>query len=266
MLCTECGGTGKVQVDTWIGGRQGPPEDHPCSCAPDPRRDTADKRTQNLEKFWPGLGSVEPVATSNLAGRTRENLVLTATVEDLRAHVARLAIDDERLRRTSDVVTDAELLTLQFDGGEPAVDIATTAPDLLILQLGVRQSKNDLLAGIILTALGARRGAARPTWLVIDPDVKIRKGVPCWSEPLAATIARWPQVRPALADDAPAKKADRDAVALVAAVRAAGGRLLRADALKLLDLSDRSLSRVTTAAGLQTKQDPPGSNVVYITN
>lgn len=272
MACQNCLGSGWKSETTWIGTKQGAPTSVPCNCntailAMDQAPDTEAERAQKLEDFWPGLNRFEPSPSSNLARRTRESLVVTATVEELRSHVARIVLDNDQMRRTTDVLTDDDLIKLQFSGpdGEALVEAATEKPYLLILQLGVRQSKNDMLAGIILTALAGRRGAALPTWLVVDPDMRIKKPLPCWSEQLVTTMQRWPQVKPALADEAPAKKADRDAAGLREAVQKAGGRLLRADAMKLLVLSDRSLSRVTAAAGLRTQQDPPGSNVVYIT-
>lgn len=253
--CKICDGRGEFFVDSTINGRPGPPVHHPCECRL--RREQAAR----LDAVWPGLGQVAPTGATNLAGWVRRDCVVTATIGDLRAHVARLLVDSERIWAGFDYVTDAELVTARFaSGGDGEARLAamTGGADLLALELGVRRAANKMLPDMILTAIETRQRSGQTTWIVVDPRYGLQPGLAYWSDDLGELLRALPQVKPATPEEPKVTPAE----ALAAAVRAAGGRLPRAEALALVGSPPAAtFKRIVRAAGLQSVEEVPGSKL-----
>lgn len=217
--CLKCHGRGTVRrVYTPEQLRALPPWEIPsthgnaCECT------RARREREALDRVWKGLGTVEPVRTSPLsevAKDRRASLWIRATSSTLLlAHLAKVLRDDPETRRSTGIVSDADLVDAETadwgqaredhpreDGerverstdGRKAVDLYLP-PGLLVLVLGQSSKKHSYLAMLSEEAVRRRSSRGRPTWVVDEVERPLAPGHRTYSEDLHQLLAHLPRV------------------------------------------------------------------------
>lgn len=199
------------------GGMEMPPERRPvgvitpvfepCRCVI--RR----ARLQNMDKAWPGLSAVPPIAkASQLSGLLGSNAWITAATDRLRAHMHRVALGQPHVWHFK-VSSDADVMTswlgsLAVKGMEvfdidaqvstkhvTIVDLVEP-PSLLVLQLGVKTARNAAMPEVLLEAVRHRVHVGKPTWVIDQPAMPLGFGHLAYSQALLDVLSEpsWTRV------------------------------------------------------------------------
>jgi hypothetical protein len=208
--CPICKGMGFV-YPACLYTRPGERGGHFCECTVDALR------LVNMDRVWPSLAaSKEFEGLRNnppLRHFVKTNLWITAPVPVFRAHLKALAFRKPALWDCR-VYPDAELITSWLGTAKAeglkiydldaerstleAIDLRDLVepPELLILLLGVKQLPNKEAPNSLLEAIGYRQHAAKPVWIVDQPDHRIdHVHHRFYSETLEMWLTHWPHVQ-----------------------------------------------------------------------
>ena len=201
-ICKKCGGLGYIQKDD---GHMGMPQAIQCDCVIDKALDS------QAERAWTHL-SVAPIRKrSPLNKKCHQNLVVTATPDQLRLHL-RSALG--QLRNPNlfvKVIGDHTLMSawlgsMQIQGMDIAdpdfqrdlkvysLDDLAEAPYLMVIRLGTKMARNAAMPEVIVETIEIRDHLKKPTWLIVDPAKPLEEGHIYWSPMLIDMIKPWTHV------------------------------------------------------------------------
>lgn len=211
--CKRCNGRGVVKyvfdadelkknpaVQTWVVS---------CQCL------KQQEELEELERIWRTLSEVEPVPHTPLADHCKgvlQDAVILSTSHDLKAHLGRLLRDLPDLRKQTRIVSDLDLVSAWLahvdvihdsevssyrddpeDQYTRLVDIAGPSR-LLIIQLGVKSSRNVATPEVIMEAIRLRAHRGKATWIVEDPECPVQPGSISYSSQLFQILRELPQI------------------------------------------------------------------------
>jgi len=183
--CPHCRGRGWIVVAT---GQQR------CVCVR--KRDVIN----NVRRIWPGgfdlmkAGRLPKGERSPLMGHARTNLWVTAHDRVFQAHLrwvairmgatwrARVRFDNDLLRAwfftaKAKGVEIFDVAVRQADLSEdPGIEDLAIPPELLILVMGVKRTRNQAAWECLMEALRLRQAINKPTWIVDQPDYRLDAG------------------------------------------------------------------------------------------
>lgn len=201
--CLKCRGRGVVPI-LYRGIPGGATENCDCVYLRDVKA--------NVERVWHGLFKASPIPSSPLFTLDNQDLVITASMPDIRRHLRHVALR-KGPNWDARVVTDAALATAWlstkvdvFDADVLSerqrvvseefltlVDIAVPF-DLLIIKLGVKAAKNREMPGVLLEVIHERQHRDKPTWLVESPAYRLRPGHICYDARIEDLVHDWDRV------------------------------------------------------------------------
>jgi hypothetical protein len=165
---------------------------------------------QNVEKAMVGLSEAPPIRSTPLLDREEENLWITAG-HDFLSHLRHVGVR-QPITWFLKVVTDADLTTswlasIALQGKEildaDAYKVSTkhitipdlvVPPDLLVIRMGVKVTRNAAAAECLGEALNIRHHEGKPTWLWDEPLHPLDAGHLFWSDQVARTLKGWDHV------------------------------------------------------------------------
>lgn len=197
--CPECSGRGVITLEE---NHAGISKVRSCKCV------LIKDVLLNVERGWRGLSKSPSIKKSPLLKYRNKNVWITATLKDFKKHlkhvairqgprwnfrvqsdrdlvVARLAVAKATGRKIID--SDVENSTIKYMTLEDLVD----PPELLILVLGVKTSRNSEMPEILLDSLQSRDFSGKPTWVIDQPHNPLRLGHRCFSEELISYLETW---------------------------------------------------------------------------
>ena len=200
--CTKCMGRGVYLIET---------DEHDftkvvnCSCV------VIKDILLNLERGWKGLTTAKKIKTSSLKDYTSQNLRILTDLPTFRAHLRSIAIRMGpkwffRVEADRDLVI-ARLASVKASGREILdTEVATSTikymtledlvdpPELLILILGVKSSRNSETPDILLDSLQSREFLGKPTWVIEQSHAPLRMGHLCYSAQIDQYLSTWEKV------------------------------------------------------------------------
>ncbi len=177
--CELCHGRGFITIDTLSGRR--------CLCGV--KRDII----ANVRAIWPGydlLRSPKLEEESSLKALVGHSVYITATKENFQRHLRYVSLRQGphwfcRVRSDVDMMSawfaNAKAKSVEiFDTDVreahakdlEILDLAET-PDLLVMYLGVKRSRNSATPEALMEILMIREMLGKPTWVVDQPDYQI---------------------------------------------------------------------------------------------
>jgi len=175
----------------------------PCKCVQ--RRDSR----INAKRAWPPLEEVKPVKKSPLTGLEEKNVwVYTPDRETIRHHLKRVIMDRPAtwfVRVVSDIemmdawlsrdIPDEELLDIDVFHERSnrrkrvfsSLTDLTLPPTLLIIQVGVKASRNEAMPEVLLEVMNNRDHEGKVTWIVDGPQ-KLGVGHRAYDELVGAAL------------------------------------------------------------------------------
>lgn len=136
------------------------------------------------------------------------NLYLTASDEDLRAHLKHVALR-MGLQWGLQVISDSDLMTAWLSPvsllGKEIIDPEAAAistekatlvdliepPTLMVLRLGVKAARNSAMSEVFLETLYHRIHIGKPLWVVDQPAKKLDHSHMCFSEEALRLMGSW---------------------------------------------------------------------------
>lgn len=172
--------------------------------------------SSNVEKGWKGLLSANKVSESPLLELTESSVWITAPRDVFRAHLRHVAVRQGPYWRFS-VKSDMDLMTAWlgnialkrqdiFDA-DVAREAATESlkfhslidlvipPELLILQLGVKASRNVSMPELLEETITSRASKGKVTWVWDQPNQPLTHGHLCYSGSVHETLNEFERVR-----------------------------------------------------------------------
>jgi len=194
MSCNKCGGYGFIEKYRTLpdGELSSVIDSYPCECR------LFQDLDEQAEKSWTGLSRI-PVEEGRLLYKEylKKDVHVTADLKNfaltLRSALWGLSnplfvvkvVDENMLMSVwlSGIHEDGKkVIDPDFDYSVPARDIlGFNRPDLLIVRLGVKSSRNIATPEVLVDVLENRRGAFKPTWVVDSQDKPFRMGHISWS-------------------------------------------------------------------------------------
>ena len=207
--CPHCSGRGAVPIPD----DQRDPLDigeilHTCVCVHE--RDLLD----NIERGWKGLSIAPPIKTKNpLVVVSLKNAWVTAEM-----NVFKMYLKDLGMRKTSrwffNVITDIQLmdawLSNKVQVKDPEVSVyrnrnrvehfdvladLVQPPDLLIIRVGVKVTRNVATPEALLESIQARDHLNKPTWIVDNPVIPFNDSHIAYDERVGAYLSPWDRVQ-----------------------------------------------------------------------
>lgn len=196
--CPNCGGTGMVRAEP---NPPHPPRFSRCDCVV--RLDIL----QNVEKAMVGLSKAPAIKETPLLGREEQDLWITAG-RDFLSHLRHVGVR-RPINWYLKVVTDADLTTswlasIALQGKDildaDAYKVSTkhitipdlvVPPDLLVIRMGVKVTRNSAAAECLGEALNIRLHEQKPTWLWDEPLHPLDAGHLFWSDQVARVLNNW---------------------------------------------------------------------------
>jgi hypothetical protein len=200
--CKKCGGVGYTQKDN---GHMGMPQAIQCDCVIDKALD------EQAERAWTHL-SVAPVRKrSPLNKKLHQNLVITATTDQLRLNLRSALGNLRNPNLFVKVIGDHTLMSswlgsmmiqgkdiidpdYQRDLKVYSLDDLAEAPYLMVIRLGTKVARNAAMSEVVVEAIEIREHLKKPTWLIIDPNKPLEEGHIAWSQLLEDTINPWDHI------------------------------------------------------------------------
>lgn len=199
MKCEKCGDVGYLEKYNAVGI----PYNVRCVCKKE------EDRKALFEKTWRGLSLVQEAQENVLEPFLNENLWVTATYSTFRSHLKTFLNHVFDQKKTVRVTSDAHLIsawlaTVLLKGGDIFDQDASSMqvehwtlsdlvvpPELLIIELGVKVSKNEAMPDVLLESLELRRHYGKTTWLLDQPDTPLNFAHRCYSDALLCVIDDW---------------------------------------------------------------------------
>ena len=200
--CAKCGGLGYTQTDN---GHMGMPQAIQCECVIDKAID------EQAERAWVDL-SVAPIRKrSELNKKCNQNLVITATTDQLRLNLRSALGNLRNPNLFVKVIGDHTLMSawlgsMMIQGKDIAdpdfqrdlkvysLDDLAEAPYLMIIRLGTKVARNAAMSEVVTETIEIRSHLKKPTWLIIDPDKPLEEGHIAWSRSLEDAIHTWERI------------------------------------------------------------------------
>ena len=171
---------------------------------------------RNLERGWVGLSKAPPIPKSPLLGYEAKNLWVTANGDAFRDHLRHVAIRqgfnwmfkvvtdvdmmDAWLSKNVDKVHDPDISIKrkQKHGADMEVYISLTElvepPELLILRLGVKVTRNSATPEALLETLQHREHLGKMTWIVDQPIYRLQEGHIAYDDRLGEYLTDWKHI------------------------------------------------------------------------
>ena len=205
--CPKCRGRGVVSVPD----AELPPyvldATRTCSCVLE--RDLL----HHIERTWSGLSEIVPITESKLSSLARKNAWITASVNTLKSHLAKIA-RDAGVGFHSKVITDLDLMTAWLYSANEIYDADVSvkrkqnveeAPytritditegwDLLVIRLGVKAARNQAAPEVLMEALLHREQLGKPTWIVDSDSIPLGPGHIDYHTQIMDFIAGWDRI------------------------------------------------------------------------
>jgi hypothetical protein len=208
--CPLCKGRGVVSIKAdpkkpWM-----LPSTTPCACVKE--RDIC----MYLDRCHPGLSEISPVSDSTLISKVNTDLRIISSQAEILSHLAFIIRKMGRKIRVK-FTSDFELMRAwlynigekheifdhqvreSFDSKEldhySRVEDLAVPPDLLVIQVGVKTSRNQALPEVFLEALSVRKFHRKPTWVVEAPEHPLSEGHICYSPSVGKILSTWPYHR-----------------------------------------------------------------------
>ena len=231
-VCPKCNGTGSIPI-IQIGSSLGPPKAQMCDCH------LKKAILRNVERGMPKLSKWPSIPSSVLLGREKENLWITAPREWVLPNLRHVALRHGPTWGFY-VTTDAELMVawlanVSLTGGnimdaETRLDAASVSlkkltlvdliepPELLVIRLGVKASRNSAMNEVFLETLQTREHLGKPTWIWDTHETMLAVGHMCHSYQAEEFLEDWPRIDSKLvgANQAPAPNRGNGRVNLAA--------------------------------------------------
>ena len=202
--CPLCQGRGVVPVP-FNPKFPGPQQTEVCSCVHE-----RDQRA-NMERGWRGLSNARVLPDTPLRGLEQEDLWIRATEVALKNNLRALALQHHH-RWYFAVVTDIDMMdawlhhvpdydlkdpdmvinrqTRPTDKYSALVDL-TEPPDLLIIRVGVKITRNVATPEVLLEALQHRHHLGKFTWVVDLPEKPLMSEHISWSPQVESYMEDW---------------------------------------------------------------------------
>jgi len=170
----------------------------------------------NLERGWVGLSRAKRIARSPLLGFEGKNLWITGTGGTFKEHLRHVALRqgfswmfrvvtdidmmDAWLSKNVEKIkdTDIALRRKKRHGSDLDVYISLTEliepPELLILCLGVKVTRNVATPEALLEALQHRGHLGKPTWLVDQPIYRLQAGHLAYDDRVGDYLEHWKHI------------------------------------------------------------------------
>jgi len=194
MSCTKCGGQGFIESFKKLPDGELAPTIYrdPCECLLYKQLD------EQADRTWQGLSRV-PVEDNRgmFKEYLKQSLYLTSDLKSLALTLRGALWAKGNPNFISKVVDENMLMSVwlsgmheegkkvidpDFDYSVPARDIlGFNGPDLLIIRLGIKNSRNIATPEVLVDVLENRRGLFKPTWVVDSQDKPFRMGHISWS-------------------------------------------------------------------------------------
>jgi hypothetical protein len=163
---------------------------------------------RNLNKAWRGLAAAPKINSSPLISYANRNAYITASDFTFRSHLRHVGIRQGR-NWSFCVSSDADLITawlanVAFSGREILDPEATSVslekftlvdlvepPDLLIIRLGVKSTRNVAMPEVFLEAISHRHHIGKPTWVVDQSGSRFEVGHLCFSDSAVDILKKW---------------------------------------------------------------------------
>jgi len=165
----------------------------------------------NMEQGWRGLSKGQSAEESPLRGRECENLWVTASAPDLKAHVRHVAarmgpnwpfklltdadLMDAWLSKDLDVYDADVSLIRQMDASKfDSLMSASEYPDLMILKLGVKAARNSAMPEVLLEVLYRRLHLEKATWIVDNYAYPLSAEHISYDGLVGEVLSDWPHI------------------------------------------------------------------------
>lgn len=194
MACEKCGGCGFIETPRYLpdGELSSVIDSTPCECRLYKELD------EQAERTWAGLSSI-PVQEERvfLKEYLSKNMHITSDLKGFALTLRSALWGKANPSFIVKVVDDSMLMSVwlsnihesghrvidpDFDYTVPVRDLlGFTRPDLLIVRLGVKNSRNIATPEVLAEVLSNRKGAFKKTWVIDSQEKPLREGHISWS-------------------------------------------------------------------------------------
>lgn len=194
MTCEKCGGCGFIETPRYLpdGELSSVIDSTACECRLFKELD------EQAERTWAGLSSI-PVQDDRLFLKDylNKNMHITSDLKGFALTLRSALWGKGNPTFIVKVVDDSMLMSVwlsnihesghrvidpDFDYTVPVRDLlGFTRPDLLIVRLGVKNSRNIATPEVLAEVLSNRKGAFKKTWVIDSQEKPLREGHISWS-------------------------------------------------------------------------------------